>query len=390
MSSDNSPMTLEMRVGEVNIGLAISGAVIMALVLLSFAYVAWFPPSRKHINRVSFRLLVYAMVSSIIYACCLVPTLKASHPSAACTATTFLTSTSLMFSAGMLCSISLNLQLVLVHGVDGRMMEKYYVFGCAFLSAVCNITPLAAGQLGFIPAYGICWFNNPNDAIQFRWVIGAQSFWILLMASMEVVSFVVLACFMMRNQRRSTRILSNTTASLQRIAPTPPILLYRGIILRIGLYPLCSCLLNFSGCILDLYLANHTNGTLLGRILNSMDLLVYAVRTLVYALLAATDPSFLRALHALRAKPAASTMCSARQTANTRTVHTQYTQRSSCGSTPDRPLVGARADGDVVEKPIPVEPAEDARTDPEQGHMAERLSGQDASEAPPEGIACQI
>ncbi|KAJ7704795.1 hypothetical protein B0H17DRAFT_1193300 [Mycena rosella] len=212
------------------------------------------------------------------------------------------------------------------------------------------------------------------------------------MASLEFSSFVVLACFMVRNQRHSTRILSSTTASLQRITPTPPILLYRGIIFRIGLYPLCSCLLNFSGCILDLYLAYHSSDTSLGNILIDTDLMIYAVRALIYALLAATDPSFLRALHALRAEPAASTMVSVRQTENTNIVHTQYTRRSSCGSAPDRPLVGARVDGDVGEKPIPVELKADARTDPEQGHTAERLSGRgrDASEAPPEGIACQI
>ncbi|KAJ7704796.1 hypothetical protein B0H17DRAFT_1326353 [Mycena rosella] len=161
MSSPIQNDTLETRVGEANLGFAVSGAVMSALVLLGFAYAAWFPPSRKHLNRVSFRLLVYAMVSSVIYACSYIPTLKVSHASAACTAAAFLTSiysrtpgftqTSLLFSAAMICCISLNLQLVLVHGVDGRMMEKYYVLGCAFLSAVCNITPLAAGQFGFNP-----------------------------------------------------------------------------------------------------------------------------------------------------------------------------------------------------------------------------------------------
>ncbi|KAJ7697353.1 hypothetical protein B0H17DRAFT_1130343 [Mycena rosella] len=102
------------------------------------------------------------------------------------------TQTSLLFSAAMICGISLNLQLVLMHGVDGRMMEN------------------------------ACWFTNPTASIQFCWVIGSQSFWILLIASLEFSSFVVLVCFMVRNQRHSTRILSSTTTDEMRYRCTQP------------------------------------------------------------------------------------------------------------------------------------------------------------------------
>jgi hypothetical protein len=38
--------------------------------------------------------------------------------------------------------------LVLVHGVNGNKMEKYYIIGSLLLCGVCNGTPWAAGQLG--------------------------------------------------------------------------------------------------------------------------------------------------------------------------------------------------------------------------------------------------
>ncbi|KAJ7181450.1 hypothetical protein C8R43DRAFT_1170326 [Mycena crocata] len=213
------------------VGLA--GVGIMTSVLLAFTFVAWHPTSRPHMNRVSLRLVVYALIANIIYTSMLLPSQHFTGPSTACTFVAFGTITSLMFSAAMFFCVSLNLQLVLVHGLDGRKMEKYYVMGTCFLCLVCSITPLAAGQLGFNSG-GFCWFANPNPTIVLRWAIGTSNFWLLLLASGELVSFVVLASFMARNQSRATRVLSNATVTLQRHRSTPPILQYRGIILRIG------------------------------------------------------------------------------------------------------------------------------------------------------------
>jgi hypothetical protein len=77
-------------------------------------------------------------------------------------------------------------------------MEKYYVLGSSLLVAVCSISPLAAGQFG--PYNGVCWYSNPNPATHMLWLVGTQSFWILLMASSELVCFVVLVSYMLRQQ----------------------------------------------------------------------------------------------------------------------------------------------------------------------------------------------
>ncbi|KAF8183597.1 hypothetical protein K438DRAFT_1448818, partial [Mycena galopus ATCC 62051] len=107
---------------------------------------------------------------------------------------------SLLFSACMYFCMALNLQLVLVHGVNGLMMEKYYVIGSSLLVTVCSLAPLAAGQFG--PYHGVCSFSNPDPVLRIRWLVGAQSFWILLMASSELVCFVILVSYMLRCQVR--------------------------------------------------------------------------------------------------------------------------------------------------------------------------------------------
>ncbi|KAJ7465955.1 hypothetical protein FB451DRAFT_1369760 [Mycena latifolia] len=421
--SDSDVAPFDPQIINLVLGLAVPGITLMILLLITFAYLAWHPTSRPHLNRVSFRLLVYTLIANIIYSATLIPSTGLLAPGPACTFVAFALNSSLMFSASLLFSMSLNLVLVLVYGVDGRMIEKYYLIGAFLVTAICNVTPLAAGQYGFFPDNDICWFTNPNPAIHVRWVIGTQSVWVLSMATLEIVSFVVIVSFMMRNQLRATRVLSNaaSTSSLHT-APPPPVVLYRGLILRIGLYPLASCILNFSSSILALYLAENTKVTvLIGR----LDLAVFSLRGLVYGLLAATDPSFLRALRSLRRGDGSSAFGStAAQTTSTQSTMSRRTKRFSCGSkalvrvelerVADRPSVetrGAsvetRVDEGTQEKPraeaqTQEKPQTEARTasDPEQGqptdaqgvqflavgqHYARRPSRSHNNE-----IACQI
>ncbi|KAJ7716247.1 hypothetical protein B0H14DRAFT_3632310 [Mycena olivaceomarginata] len=271
------------------------------MVLVAFAYTTSQRRSRPHLHRVSFRLLVYAMVSNFIFSATLIPieTLITGPISAVgCTFAAFGSNASLLFSACMYFCMALNLQLVLVHGVNGLKMEKYYVLGSSLLVAVCSISPLAAGQFG--PYNGVCWYSNPNPATHMLWLVGTQSFWILLMASSELVCFVVLMSYMLRHQMAVRRVRSDISAkmtSLQHAAySAAPVLQFRGIILRITLYPLLSCALNFSGAILYLYLAKHE----LNFRLRILDLCIFNARPFLYAVLAATDPSFIRAIGALQ------------------------------------------------------------------------------------------
>ncbi|KAJ6607787.1 hypothetical protein B0H10DRAFT_540128 [Mycena sp. CBHHK59/15] len=203
-----------------------------------------------------------------------------------------------MFSACMFFCIALNLQLVLVHHVNGNSMERFYYIGSVAVVAILNITPYAAGQFGYYN--GTCWFSDPRPDVQFRWLLGSQSVWILLMSTGEVVSFFVILGYMLLYRMRTTRMWSDRSTSSFGAIPKPLIVAYRRIILRIGLYPLLSCCLNFTGSIVDIWLSKNPVPTELQWRLGFVDLCVFALRPILYTLLATTDPSFLRAIRALR------------------------------------------------------------------------------------------
>ncbi|KAJ7473765.1 hypothetical protein B0H11DRAFT_2282365 [Mycena galericulata] len=292
----HTPVAIDFHLNEFSRGVIIPGMILTGLVLLAFGYTALNLSSRPHLNRVSFRLLVYAMISNIFYSADFL--IHPRGPTPGCTFYAFFSMSSLLFAACMFFCMALNLQLVLVHRVNGQMMEKYYLISSFVLVAVANITALIAGEFGYYAANQGCWFSDPDLATKLRWLVGAQVFWVLAMANLEVVCFIVLVVFMIQRQRAMNDIVRDNTSTSQSPAP---IVQYRGMILRIGLYPLLSCFVNFAGSICNLLLLRIPEYSELAWRLNLFTLCVYAFRPLFYACLAATDPvrSFLRAVHAL-------------------------------------------------------------------------------------------
>ncbi|KAJ7138200.1 hypothetical protein C8R44DRAFT_976022, partial [Mycena epipterygia] len=293
------------HIADLILGLVVPGACLTFLVLCCYAYLAWHPVSKGHLNRVSFRLLVYALIANLIFGISFLIGTLATAPSTWCTFVAFLVNLSLMFSGGMFFCMALNLQLVLVHRFNGQRMEKYYILGTSLLCAACNITPYAYGQFGWNAINETCWFRNPDQAVMLRWLIGTQSFWVLLMAASEVVAFLAIVGYVISYELITRRYRSRSDSSVDyypdnQIPPKSPVILYRKIILRIGLYPLVSCLMNFSTCILDLYQVKNPILTELNWRLAILDLAIYSVRPLIYGVLAATDPAFIRAILALR------------------------------------------------------------------------------------------
>ncbi|KAJ7510844.1 hypothetical protein B0H11DRAFT_1033898 [Mycena galericulata] len=294
------PNALDAHMQDVVLTFAITGVVLPAMLLLAIAYAAWNPISRHHLNRVSFRLLVCALIANLIFAATSIPTF--SRPSPGCSFMGFFGLGVLMFSACMFFCTALNLQLVLVHQLNGNSMEKFYYIGSVALVAILNITPYAAGQFGYYN--NTCWFSDPRPDVQFRWLLASQSIWILLMSTGEVVSFLMILGYMYRVHRLRRRVWS-TPVILSASRPPlvmsrPPIVMYRTIILRIGLYPLLSCCLSFTGCILDIWLTKNPVPTELQWRLSFVDLCVFSLRPILYTLLAAADPGFLHAMSALR------------------------------------------------------------------------------------------
>ncbi|KAJ6448619.1 hypothetical protein C8R45DRAFT_1224630 [Mycena sanguinolenta] len=277
------PNALDAHLQDVVLTFGVTGVVLPALLLLTIAYAALNPVSRHYLNRVSFRLLVCALISNLIFAATSIPVF--SRPSAGCSFMAFFGLSILMFSACMFFCIALNLQLVLVHHINGNSMEKFYYIGSVAVVAILNIAPYAADQFGYYN--GTCWFSSPRPDVQFHWLLGSQSIWMLLMSTGEVVSF--------------SGVFGLTDTQMHSPAiQKPPIVAYRSMILRIGLYPLLSCWLSFTGSILDIWLTKHPIPTELQWRLSFVDLCVFALRPILYTVLAASDPGFLCAMRALR------------------------------------------------------------------------------------------
>ncbi|KAJ7212627.1 hypothetical protein GGX14DRAFT_85247 [Mycena pura] len=297
----------------------IPGFALTATLLALYAYAAWNPISRPHLDRVSFRLLVYALAAHLIFCIAFSLGTVAGHlGSSQCTTVAFLIQTCLMFSAGMFFCVALNLPLVLVFKVKGRRMEKYYVLGTSAACIISYVSALASGHLGWDSDNMTCWYRN-NDRM-LEWVLGTQTVWLLLTSTGEVLSFLTILGYLVAYELETRRFRRNAarsspgsgtfarTAASRTSAAGSTISMFRNIILRIGLYPLVSCFLNISTNVLDLHMVQDTQPTELNWRLTVTDLAIYSARPLIYGLLAATDPSFIRAIHALRQPPSASSV----------------------------------------------------------------------------------
>ncbi|KAJ7325937.1 hypothetical protein DFH08DRAFT_1027998 [Mycena albidolilacea] len=245
------PNALDAHMENIALTFDIAGIVLTSTLLLAIAYAACKPASRQHLNRVSFRLLVCAL----IFAATSIPIFEG--PNAACSFMGFFGLSILMFSSCMFFCTLVNLQLVLVHNVNGNSMEKFYYIGSVIVVAILNITPYVAGQFGYYN--GTCWFNDSRPDVQFHWFLGSQAIWVLLMSTGEVMAFLVILghMYQMNNLRAWSHHSTTSTKLSFGMTPKSPMVAYRSVIIRIGLYPLLSCCLNFTGAILDIWLTRH-------------------------------------------------------------------------------------------------------------------------------------
>ncbi|KAF5373753.1 hypothetical protein D9758_000944 [Tetrapyrgos nigripes] len=305
-----------------NLGLysTIPGTCLCFLVLVFYGITALNRKGRKHLDRVSFRLLVYSLVFNILYGISFAVTAAQTGPGSLCTFGAFAVNFTLTFAIFFTTCIAINLELVLVHRLSGKMMEKYYIIGTTILGIVLNVPPYGLHQFGFHEASGVCWYKNPDDKLRLHWLIGTQSFWMAFAAFIEILNTRYLqkastpghthslasssGAGTTRSGTSATRTTSfwSGTSSTQTAADDVS-RKYRGVIIRIALYPIASLLINSPTIALDIYsvvvpLTNDLDFRLL-----VVDLILYGLRTLLYAILAFGDPSFIRAVKEIRGKP---------------------------------------------------------------------------------------
>ncbi|KIJ43540.1 hypothetical protein M422DRAFT_779753 [Sphaerobolus stellatus SS14] len=305
--------------GNLALASTIPGTCISFIVLVAYAVVCYFKESRKRLDRVSFRLLVYTLVFNILFGIAYAATPTAPGP--LCNFGAFVVNFTLSFSTFFVTCIAINLQLVLVHGVNGRKMEKYYIIGTVILSIVLNVPTFALHQFGWDEESATCWYKNPDPNLRLRWIIGTQSFWISLSATIETICSCVILAWLYRFQRitklmvaaasgRASRSPQEKWDSSEKVVTEqsvsrPGSLIskdrrYRNIILRIALYPIVSLIVNFSTVALDLNTTIAGLNTQMDFRLLVLDLFFYGLRPLGYGILAATDPSFINAVRELR------------------------------------------------------------------------------------------
>ncbi|KAJ6530974.1 hypothetical protein DFH09DRAFT_1409648 [Mycena vulgaris] len=301
--SARASLLTEWQSSQIMLGVLTVGLALTIAVLGLYAYVAWHPTSRKYLDRVSFRLLVYALLAHLVFGITLPLCILNAYPGWGCNLVAFLFNLSLMFSAGMFFCMAINLPFVLVYRVNGQRMEKYYILGTSVVCSACAMSAYASGSLGWNATIQVCWYRSDDPAAMLRWIIGTQTFWILLVSVGEVIAFLTIMGYMIAYQlvtRCFTPQIQQSFASENLHTTGLTIVMFRNIILRIGLYPLVSCLLNMSTVLLNVYLVKDSERTDLTGRLYVVDVALFSARPLIYGVLAATDPSFLRGLRERR------------------------------------------------------------------------------------------
>ncbi|KAI0685276.1 hypothetical protein BC835DRAFT_533554 [Cytidiella melzeri] len=285
------------------------GAVLCFIVLVVIFVFSLHPSSRVHLDRVSFRLLKWALIANMFFGIFSAVGGSLTGPGFLCGFSIFVLQLTLEWSCMLLFAIALNLQLVVVHHVNGQKMEKYYIVGAALLALAITVPPYAAKQYGWDPLVQDCWYTNDNRSQRLAWQIGTQLLWTGLTVIGEVVVSIAVIVHMLRHQSRrrqlglssmnsaarstTTHVRSGSTASVASrfLKPVDHANAYRGVIFRIGLYPMTSCIINLTSimCVIHATVTDGVHTKTDYNVLLLSDFL-YGGRAVVYALLAITDP----------------------------------------------------------------------------------------------------
>ncbi|KAJ4466762.1 hypothetical protein J3R30DRAFT_3583500 [Lentinula aciculospora] len=285
---------------------SIIGASMCFVVLILICSIALHPVSRPHLDRVSFRILAFALAVNTVFG--IVNAIGGSFtgPTWTCGFTIWILQLTLQLSSFLMFSIALNMQLVIVHGINGQRMEKFYMLGSVTISLAVTIPAYATKQYGWDPLVQDCWYANSNQTERFAWQIGTQLFWTLLTVLGETTSSLVVVIYMFNNRTvgglstSSSSHLQQGSSSTQSNKFLSHASRYKKVLFRIALYPFTSMIMNLLSvmCVIHATITGGEHNMNDYRILLLSDFL-YGGRAVVYALLTTADPAFLSAWKAL-------------------------------------------------------------------------------------------
>ncbi|KAF9266729.1 hypothetical protein L218DRAFT_955839 [Marasmius fiardii PR-910] len=277
--------------------------VFSAVVIITAVFLSLHPVSKPKTDRVSFRIMIYALLSGSVAYSVATLMVKRIPGQTACRVMGSFVVAGLQLSSFLFFCIGLNLQLVMIHGIDGTRAEKYYVSGSLSLAIVLGILTFASNQLVYNPTQSVCYYYDPNPVRGLLWRIGMQSFWSCLVVVGEIITFVSVVVYMFRVKAFSSGLSRDTTttrlsASHYYRRPLGP-RQYRNVVLRIALYPLSSLLTTGVMAIMTVVSAFDQMRDASDWAVRSALLAAFKSHGIIYALVAAADPAMTQGLKAL-------------------------------------------------------------------------------------------
>ncbi|KAG7093481.1 hypothetical protein E1B28_007156 [Marasmius oreades] len=304
--SAGAPSTQDLRLRDSIFGaisyLSLTPCIIIILIAILLSL---HPLSKQKTDRVSFRIMIYALCGSVVYSITM-NLVNRVHGQTACRVTGSSTVFGLHLSSFLFFCIGLNLQLVMIHGIDGAKAEKYYVWGSLSLALVLSVVAYVSKQVVYDSTQMGCYYYDPNPVRGFWWRMGMQNIWSFLTMAGELVTFCSVVIYMIRvkvfspGPGRATIAprSQGISASHQYRKPLGP-RQYRNVVLRISLYPLSSLATSGISAIGNISSPYQGMNSRSDWIAVSAFRAAFLFRGTVYALVAAADPAITQGLKVL-------------------------------------------------------------------------------------------
>ncbi|KDQ53711.1 hypothetical protein JAAARDRAFT_61100 [Jaapia argillacea MUCL 33604] len=210
-------------------------AILAALVVLGLALRLYLNRDRRHaLRRQSFLMLLSVLAMSIPYSAAYLIETFLTGPSPWCAVSMFVAILTGNFIQFVVSLISVNLQLVFVHGVRTERFLKWYLTASLLLSIATSLPPTAKGVWGWDPLLDCCYVSLVNPKERRMWQIAALYFWSLLSALVTLVSTSTILGALVSHSLHRRRVLSLTQRTHNNVFNGTAV----AIAWRITLYPL--------------------------------------------------------------------------------------------------------------------------------------------------------
>ncbi|KAG7099976.1 hypothetical protein E1B28_001769 [Marasmius oreades] len=278
------------------------------MVIFTSTFLSIHPLSKQKSDRVSFRIMNYALCGTVVY---LIGGFISNRVSGqtACRVGGSLVIFGLHVSTFLFFCIGLNLQLVMIHGIDGTKAEKYYVGGSLFLAISLGVVTYLSKQLVYNPAQNACLWYDPDPVRTFIWRVGIWLAWNFLAMAGELVTFISVIIFMARAKvfetsrpgGSTTHTTHSRSSALHQFPKSIGPKQYRNVVLRIALYPLSSLATSGLMALGTVFTQAPIKGSTNRPDINVMSTLriVYLSRGTIYALVAVADPAITQGMKML-------------------------------------------------------------------------------------------